>query len=368
MATYRQGDEPVPGYKLMDFLGQGSYGAVWKAVGPGRIEVALKFISLDNKQGIKEFKAIGLVKKLRHPNIVPIHAIWLKDQNGNLLGDGIEGDSISINLMGSKDLVIAMGLGDKSLSQRLEECVKGTGMPLKELLRHMAEAAKGIDYLNEPVHPPGNSPIIHCDIKPANLLIVGGGVQVCDYGVARALSTDMRKTYGAGTPAYAAPELINNDPAPQTDQYSLAITYVEMRTGLLPFDESKALVANLTGQLDLSRLPYEERGVIQKATHMQPGRRFATCEEFVDELRSAAGVNATARTGAVPLSAMHRPDHRPRAAEPPGDALPADAGPAGDTGPAEDIVPVQFPEWHGRFRGHGDGPAAPATAGQSVED
>ena len=145
MATYRQGDEPVTNYKLLEFLGRGSYGEVWKATGPGRIEVALKFISLGNKQGIKEFKAIGLVKKLRHPNIVPIHAIWLKDQNGNLLGDGIEGESISINLMGSKDLVIAMGLGDKSLSQRLEECVKGTGMPVKELMRHMMEAAKGID-------------------------------------------------------------------------------------------------------------------------------------------------------------------------------------------------------------------------------
>src|SRR6185312_5588975 len=154
------------------------------------------------------------------------------------------------------------------------------------LLRYMEGAAKGIDYLNEPIHPPKNSPIIHCDIKPGNLLLVGREVQVCDYGVVRSLAVDMRKTLGAGTPAYAPPELINNEPCGQTDQYSLAITYFELRTGRLPFDEAKALFANLTGSLDLSALPTEEeQRVIGRATSLQPDNRYPTALDMVEELK-----------------------------------------------------------------------------------
>ncbi len=317
MSHHQSGDEPVPGYRLVSFIGQGSYGAVWNAVGPGQIDVALKFLNLDSKQGLKEFRSLGLVKKLRHVHLVPIHAIWLRDAAGNVLSDapGNEGESesVRINLLGSKELVIAMGLGDKNLAQRADELRDRGGIPLGELLRYMEGAAKGIDYLNEPVHPPGNAAIIHCDIKPGNLLLVGREVQVCDYGVARALSVDMRKTLGAGTPAYAPPELINNDPSPQTDQYSLAISYFEVRTGRLPFDEAKALFANLTGNLDLSALPPEERRVIARATHLQPGRRFPSALEMVEELKVATGV-AVVRSGVVAM-----PQERKSPARPPTD-------------------------------------------------
>lgn len=303
---YHPGMEPIPGYKIVDFLGEGSYGAVYKARGPGGVENALKFINLDNKQGLKEFRSVSLVKKLRHANLVPIHAIWLRDSNGNVMDETTGGESISINLMGNKELVIAMGLGDKSLADRLNE-TNGKGIPPDKLLRYMEDAAKGIDYLNEPTHEPNNSSIIHCDIKPGNLLIVGGSVQVCDYGVAKALlkKADLKKTMGAGTPAYAAPELINNDPSPQTDQYSLAITYVELRTGMLPFDETKALVSNLTGRLDLSRLDRAEQEVIRRATSMQTNKRYATCLEMIEDLKVATGVTIN-RTGTVTNSSTTR--------------------------------------------------------------
>lgn len=314
MPHHQSGDEPVPGYRLVSFIGQGSYGAVWNAVGPGQIDVALKFLNLDSKQGLKEFRSLGLVKKLRHVHLVPIHAIWLRDAAGNVLSDapGNEGESesVRINLLGSKELVIAMGLGDKNLAQRADEVRDRGGIPLGELLRYMEGAAKGIDYLNEPVHPPGHAAIIHCDIKPGNLLLVGREVQVCDYGVARALSVDMRKTLGAGTPAYAPPELINNDPSPQTDQYSLAISYFEVRTGRLPFDEAKALFANLTGNLDLSALPPEERRVIARATHLQPGRRFPSALEMVEELKIATGVTVV-RSGVVAMPQERKSPARP---------------------------------------------------------
>jgi serine/threonine protein kinase len=341
---YQVGDLPVPGYRLEGFLGAGSYGEVWKAVGPGGVPCALKFISMDSKSGLKEFRSIRLVKKLQHPNLCPVQAIWLRDPDGNVLSDTGE-DSISIRLMGPKELVIAMGLGQKSLAQRLEECRAKGGIPPRELLRYVTDAAKGIDYLNNPDHDLGEGPaaIIHCDIKPANLLIVGGGVQVCDYGVAKALAPDSKKTFAAGTPAYAPAELINNEPTAQTDQYSLAITYYELRTGRLPFDEAKAITANLMGLLDLSGVGPDEQAVIRQATHKQPVKRFESCEEFVEALKVAANVTL-GPSGVISASQIKR-----AVASPPPEAAPA----------APRARPAPPPE---------PPPPAPAAARKSLSD
>jgi len=314
---YQVGDVPVPGYKLLHWLGTGSYGEVWKANGPGGVSCALKFINLDSKSGLKEFRAIGLVKRLQHPNLVPVQAIWLKDPEGNFLADD-EPDSLRLKTGGTKVLIIAMGLGQKSLAQRLDECREkgGAGIPERELIRYMEHAADGIDYLNEPIHDFGQGPasIIHCDIKPANLLIVGGGVQVCDYGVAKAIGHDIRKTIAAGTPAYAPPELINSEPGAKTDQYSLAMTYFELRTGTLPFPEERAILSNLTGQLDLTSMQKDEREVLRRAFSADQKKRYATCRELVDELKVALG--ASLNSGSRPVAtAAPSPIEKPRLVE-----------------------------------------------------
>lgn len=346
---FQVGDQPIPGYKLEAFLGAGSYGEVWRAGGPGGVPCALKFISMDSKSGLKEFRSIRLVKRLQHPNLCPVQAIWLRDPDGNVLSDTGE-DSISIRLMGPKELVIAMGLGQKSLAQRLEEMRSKGGIPARDLLRYMIDAAKGIDYLNSPEHDleAGPAPIIHCDIKPANLLIVGGGVQVCDYGVAKALAPDSKKTFAAGTPAYAPPELINNEPCPQTDQYSLAVTYYELRTGRLPFDEARAIVANLMGQLDFSGVGPDEREVLRQATHKQPGKRFESCEEFVEALKLAANITL-GPSGVVSVNDTRRqvpappPKEAPAARPPAPAAAPVAAKSLSDLlQPGGELVPDHF--------------------------
>ena len=150
--SYRIGDQPIPGYQLAGVLGEGGFGVVWKAIGPGRIHVALKIISLGRKQGVKEFKALGLIKSINHPNLVPIDSFWLKDENGDLISDAVlDLSSYATQPAGfgdharrpagraSTELLIAMGLGDKTLSDRLEECQAAgmTGIPLAELLDYM---------------------------------------------------------------------------------------------------------------------------------------------------------------------------------------------------------------------------------------
>ena len=122
----------------------------------------------------------------------------------------------------------------------------------------MHEAAKGLDFLNSSQHKIGDSvgAVQHCDVKPDNLMLTGGSVVIADFGVAQTLAharLDATATSLGGTPAYMPPELFANKPARTTDQYSLAVTYYELRTGALPFvDQTYAAVfqAHHQGTLD----------------------------------------------------------------------------------------------------------------------
>jgi serine/threonine protein kinase len=311
------GEEPVPGYRLVKFLGRGGFGQVWQAASPGGIHVALKIIDLGGREGLKEFKALRLMKSIRQANLTPILAFWLKDEDGFLVdesqvgGDLTQGGQPNVSatptqgtvVMGSlskmrpSELIIAMGLGDKTLSDRLRECQQQNmeGIPPEELFDYMFDAARAIDFLNTPRHDLGHGPVStiqHCDIKPQNILIVGDTAQVCDFGLARELGANVKMTSAAVSPAYGAPELIEGQPpSGATDQYSLAITYVELRTGSLPFSDPDSYLhvvnAHLQSALELSYLSPEEQEIIRKATMRDPGQRFESALKMVKALRQA---------------------------------------------------------------------------------
>ena len=335
--AYSQGDEPVPGsgYRLSKFLGRGGFGEVWKATAPGGAEAALKIIHLGGLEGRKEFRALQLVKRIRHPNLVPIVAFWLKDKDGSILDDALTGhDSLpadegapaplrqtmvappDLGRPQAAELIIAMGLGDLSLFDRLEQCraEQRDGIPPDELLRYMEDVAEAIDFLNSPVHDMGSGPaaIQHCDIKPHNLMVVGGAAQICDFGLARMMGAD-RATTAAATIAYAAPECLQTGlPSASTDQYSLAVTYFELRTGVLPYnDETLAAVmdAKQKGTLDFSRLTAAEQAVLRRATLRDPAERFPSAVAMVKALREAFAAG-TAPTQALELPPAARRGRR----------------------------------------------------------
>ncbi len=293
VGNYTEGDEPVPGFRLAQLLGWGRFGEVWRASGPGGITVAVKIIPLSTRHGLKEFRAIRLVKEIRHPNLVPIMAFWLKDRQGNFIDDSLADDAESLHALAS-ELIIVMGLGEKSLHDRLVECAQTgqCGIPLDELLSYMSDAARAVDYLNRRAHLTESGPagIQHCDIKPHNILIVGGVAQICDLGVARVME-DTRASAATGSAAYIAPEFIRSGkPSSATDQYSLAVSYVELRTGLLPFQARSAAAAylvHLNGELDFSGLSASERNVIEQATASEPSSRFPSCVAFAKALQDA---------------------------------------------------------------------------------
>ncbi len=270
----RPGARPVPEYVLVAKLGEGGFGQVWKARDDNGFEVALKFLRLDIRTGAAEQRALEVMKNVRHPHVLPMFRSW---QVGNWL-------------------VMALELGDKTLYQRLAEAEKGghVGIPRPELLEYLLEAAKGLDYLH-------TLNIQHRDVKPQNLLLVGGSVKVADFGLAKLLEHSAASNSGSMTPAYAAPEQIQGQLSPHSDQYSLAVSYCQLRGGRLPFEGGahQILFGHIQGKPDLTMLPEPERPAVARALAKGPGERWPSCRTFAEAL--ARGTAAA--TPAVPTPA-----------------------------------------------------------------
>jgi serine/threonine protein kinase len=286
--SLQPGARPVPEYELVRPLGRGGFGEVWQAVGPGGFAVVLKFIPTAGKVGQTEMRALELMKHLRHPHLLTMFGAWQRD--------GF--------------LIIAMELGERTLQQRWQEAADQgqPGIPQGELLEYMREAAKGIDYLNEARHPgPEGRPVgvQHRDIKPQNLLLLGGCVKVADFGLAKLLEQTAASASGAMTPVFAAPEFFENKATRWSDQYSLAVTYCQLRGGRLPFSGSPAdvMMGHLMNPPDLTMLPPAERDVVRRALAKKPDERWPDCRTFVEAL--AGPGKASAFTG---TTVIHRPE------------------------------------------------------------
>lgn len=256
------GSQPVPNrpeYVLVRKRGAGAFGEVWHVKGPGDLDLALKFIRLDSPFGSVELESIRVMRGIRHPNLVGLFGAWYAEGY----------------------LIIAMELCDRTLDERLKEAQSQnlSGIPVEELLGYMNDAASGLDSLNA-------SKRQHRDVKPANLLLLGSGVKVADFGLAKALEHTVATNSGAGTIAYLPPECFKGQIARQSDQYSLAVTYYHLRTGRLLFagDQAQIMYGHLHLKPDLSVLPRAEQAVIARALAKDPAKRWSNCREFVSNL------------------------------------------------------------------------------------
>jgi serine/threonine protein kinase len=329
---YHPGDAILPGYRLVKRLGRGGFGEVWKATAPGGMTVAIKVLAnLDRREGGREYRALQTIKNIHHAHIVPLFGVWLKTSNGRVLddtelavaeqrilavrheppsADPAFAETLDAPLQADDDdlsaleLIVAMGLGDQTLYDRLREAREAgqQGLPLAQLLQWMREAARALDHFNSGSRRSADNAVAiqHCDIKPQNILLVGDVVQVCDFGLARAQGEVRATSNNMASLAYAAPEMVTKpyDPSPATDQYCLALTYVELRTGRLPYTEvapAAIIRSKVDGTLDLSALDAAEAKVLDKALQVDPARRFQSCTEMVRALQVAARSTADSR-------------------------------------------------------------------------
>ena len=220
------------------------------------------------KRACRELKALSRIKEVRHPFLLSLERIEVIDGQ----------------------LVIVTELADASLMNRFEQCTAGgaAGIPRHELLVYMSDAADALDYMRQTFS------LQHLDIKPENLLILSGRVKVADFGLVKDIQDATVSLVGGLTPIYAAPEVFAGHPSLHSDQYSLAIVYQELLTGVLPFsgrDHAQLATQHQHGSPRLAPLPPGDRPIIARALAKNPGDRFPSCRDLVDQLRSGAGAN-----------------------------------------------------------------------------
>ena len=212
--AWRAGVEPVAGYRLVEPLGRGGFGEVWKCEAPGGLFKAIKAVNGNNGNGQladQELEALQRIRLIRHPFILSVERI---DVIGGVL-------------------LIVMELADKNLQVlHAEARTRGeAGLAREELLELLAEAAEALDWMNF------EHGLQHLDIKPHNLFLVSNHLKVADFGLVQTVSDKNGPTpyrHGGATPLYASPELLRGNISRHCDQYSLAIVYQQMLTGACP--------------------------------------------------------------------------------------------------------------------------------------
>ena len=255
--------DSILGYTLREKIGSGGYGEVWVAEAPGGLTKAVKLIFgfHDESRAQRELKALNRIKQVRHPFLLSLERIDIVDGR----------------------LVVVTELAEQSLKDRFRQRAgEGeVGIPRDELLGYLSDAAEALDYIYE------SHSLLHLDVKPENLLLVGGHVKLADFGLVKDIQETSLSLMGGLTPLYAAPEVFDGKPGSRSDQYSLAIVFQEMLTGKRPFSGStpaKLALQHLHEPPDLSYLSPGDQGAIRRALAKAPDARFVNCRAFVDEL------------------------------------------------------------------------------------
>ena len=287
------GIKPTVGrYEILEELGQGAMGIVYKARDPkiNRL-LAIKTIRFSDEfeaEKIREIKErfmreAEIAGKLAHPAIVAVYDVGEDYELTYMAMEFLEGESL------------------------LKYCRKGSLLPLRRALYVVSETALALDY----AHKQG---VIHRDVKPANVMLLKDGqIKVTDFGIAKAVSSSQTKSgIVLGTPNYMSPEQINgHDIDGRSDIFSLAVVFFELLTGQLPFHGKN--LTNLFYQITQMKhpspremnpkVPRPVEQILDKALAKDPAQRFPTGADFAKYLRAMINkidqVKARVREGAL---------------------------------------------------------------------
>jgi formylglycine-generating enzyme required for sulfatase activity len=262
-----------PGYEILEELGRGGMGVVYKAreLALKRL-VALKMIlggeSADPDQLVRFQREAEAAAKLQHPNIVQIHHIGEHESRPFFSLEFVEGGSLARKLQGT---------------------------PLLP-----QEAAILVEILARAMQVAHRSGIVHRDLKPANILLSSDGTpKITDFGLAKRLEEDQGHTQtGAilGTPSYMAPEQAEGKTqalGPLVDVYALGAVLYEFLTGRPPFRGASVLETleqvRSTEPVPPTRLqpkvPRDLETICLKCLEKLPTRRYSQSGELAADLR-----------------------------------------------------------------------------------
>lgn len=273
-------------YEIIEELGKGSMGLVYKALDPKiNRSLAIKTIRFSDEfdedviQEIKErfFREAEIAGQLSHPSIVTIYDV----------GEDRDLTYMAMEFLKGEDL-------EKYTDKK-------NLLPLRKVLDVAARVADALDFAHK-------SEVIHRDIKPANIMLLkNGGVKVTDFGIAKAISSSRTRTgVILGTPNYMSPEqIIGQKIDARSDIFSLGVLFYQLLTGELPFhgDNLSSLLYQITQvkhppvRNHNPKIPRACEQIIDRALAKNPKERFGTAGEMakiislfvskVDQLRKS---------------------------------------------------------------------------------
>jgi serine/threonine-protein kinase len=296
-------------YDLLEELGEGGMGIVYKAWDKElRRLVALKMLKTSDGEGdsrqverfLREARASA---QLRHPNIVQIYDVGAVEDKHYFTMDFIEGGSLHELMSGSvpdpgkhaEQVELSQGPSARRSTDSGVRRMK----PARLALRRGLDILHDIAFALAHAHAQG---IVHRDIKPANILIDSAGVPyLTDFGLAK----DIRHLEKSGltidgqvigTPFYLSPELAAGEKSrlgPASDIYSMGVIMYELLTGKKPY-EADSFIALMweimhkdpPAPRSLSARTHRDLETIcLKAMEKDPARRYASAQEFGEDIR-----------------------------------------------------------------------------------
>jgi serine/threonine protein kinase len=261
----------IPGYEVLEELGRGGMGVVYRAQQKGlKRTVALKMMLAGGHASPEtraRFRAEAeAVARLQHPNVVQIYEVGEQEGLPYFALEFCPGGSLA---------------GKAS----------GTSLPPRQ-------AAELVQTLARAMHSAHGAKIIHRDLKPANVLFTTDGQpKITDFGLAKMLDESGQTQSGTilGTPSYMAPEQAggkSKDMSPAADTYSLGAILYELLTGRPPFQASTPLDTMLQVISEdpvpprhlQPKLPRDLETICLKCLAKNPGARYASAEALADDL------------------------------------------------------------------------------------
>jgi tetratricopeptide (TPR) repeat protein/tRNA A-37 threonylcarbamoyl transferase component Bud32 len=262
----------VPGYEVLEELGRGGMGRVYKArqLALNRL-VALKMLrneALAETEELARFRREAeTVARLRHPNVVQIYEVNEYHGHPYFSMEFVEGGTLAARLAGKP--------------------------------QPPAEAARLVEILARAVHAVHECGVIHRDLKPGNVLMTADGTpKVADFGLARRLEGDGLSTSVGrvmGTPPYMAPEQARGDTkaiSAASDVYALGALLYEMLTGRPPFQAAsvwdtirQVLTTEAVPPRRLQpKVPADLETICLKCLEKEPAKRYASAQALAEDL------------------------------------------------------------------------------------
>ncbi len=275
---------PPPGYEILERIGRGGMGVVYKArqIKLNRV-VALKMIRSgefhDSGERVRFEAEARAIARLSHPNIIQIYEVGEANGLPFLALEYVPGKSLA-------------------------DLIAGPPMPPRPAAALIATLARAIQH----AHDAG---VLHRDLKPANILLFGsqassnrpktgdwglGIIKVTDFGLAKQMGSDGVTRAGdfVGTPNFAAPEQAFGRPdiGPPADVYALGAILYQMLTGRPPFVGATPLETidqvRFTDVVSPSRLrpnvPRDLETIVLKCLQKEPAKRYSTASLLAEDL------------------------------------------------------------------------------------